>query len=124
MDAEILRMAYTGYATLRDQYQNKMDEIHGMLTGAAQEHEAPGMPRKRRKFSVATREKMAASQRARWSERNAAKVNTPKKKTTRTMSAAARKAISEFQKARWKMVKAKARKSAKPKTMTAGGSGQ
>ena len=71
--------------------------------------------RPKRRFSVATRAKMAAAQQARWAARKAgasrvAKPAAPVKKAKKQVSAAARARLSAAAKARWAKVKAAGKK--------------
>jgi hypothetical protein len=71
--------------------------------------------RPKRRFSAATRAKMAAAQQARWAARKAgasgkAKAPAPVKKAKKQVSAAARARLSAAAKARWAKVKAAGKK--------------
>jgi uncharacterized membrane protein YebE (DUF533 family) len=84
--------------------QNQLVRLLGSSAGAES-------PRRRRKFSAASRAKIAAGARARWAKvkgrKSAAK---PVRKARRKMSAAARAKIAAAARARWKKAKAAGRK--------------
>ena len=76
---------------------------------------APVGKRRKRRFSAATRAKMAASMKARWAARKAgasggAKAPAGAKKPKKRISAAARARLSAAAKARWAKVKAAGKK--------------
>lgn len=72
-DTELLRMAQVGCVTLRDHYQKYIDELEARINP---QHDAPGLPKARKRFSAATRAKMRASQQARWAAKKAKKPKT------------------------------------------------
>jgi len=77
MDQEILRMALVGFEAERERIVEKIGAIRGLLDGrdskrTAVEEAAP--VRKRRKFSAASRKRMATAQKKRWAELRKAKV--------------------------------------------------
>jgi hypothetical protein len=63
-------------------------------------------PKKRKKFSAATKRKIAASQKARWAKLKQIDVPQPVKQKKRQISAAGRKRIAAASKARWATAKA------------------
>ena len=92
-------------------------ELTGVLGVPAEPTVAPAPVAKRRKrrFSAATRAKMAAAQQARWAARKAgasgkAKPAVPVKKAKKQVSAAARAKLSAAAKAHWAKVKAAGKK--------------
>jgi hypothetical protein len=107
----IIEAAIKGYLAQKAEIDSQIAELKSMLDGGSKETAAmpseTGKPRK--KFSAATRRKMAAAQRARYaklrgeSEPTEAEVAKPKK---RKMSAAGRKPIAAAAKKRWKAIKA------------------
>ncbi len=107
---EILVAALAGFEAQKNQIDSKIAEVRSMLDGGSTGpaiSNATAKPRK--KFSAATRRKMAAAQRARYamlkqgSGPTQAMTATPKK---RKMSAAGRLAISLAAKKRWKAINA------------------
>src|SRR6266571_3287302 len=107
---EIIIAAIAGFEAQKDKLDSRIAEIRSMLDGGRTQATAPtetGRPRK--KFSAATRRKMAAAQRARFaklkkgSEPTQAVAAKPKKR--RKMSAAGRKRIAAAQRARWAKIK-------------------
>jgi hypothetical protein len=107
----IIEAAIKGYLAQKAEIDSQIAELKSMLDGGSKETAAmpseTGKPRK--KFSAATRRKMAAAQRARYSklrqgsEPTEAATTKPKK---RKMSAAGRKAISIATKKRWAAINA------------------
>src|SRR5215813_8935917 len=108
---EIMIAAIAGYEAQKNQIDSRIAELRSMLDGGST---APGVTksengRRKRRFSAASRRKMAAAQKARWqkleqgSEPTQAEAAKPKK---RKMSAAGRRAISLAAKKRWKAIKA------------------
>jgi hypothetical protein len=71
-------------------------------TGRRRAGRPPRAMRKRRAFSVATRARMAAAQRARWAKAKPIQAMKP----ARHMSKAARRKIAAAQRARWAKVRA------------------
>ena len=108
---QIIEAAIKGYLAQKSEIDSQIAELRSMLPGGrtspAVTPSETGRPRK--KFSAATRRKMAAAQRARYSklrqgsEPTEAATTKPKK---RKMSAAGRKAISIATKKRWAAIKA------------------
>jgi hypothetical protein len=99
----------------------RLTAINKVLGGEVSAVEsAPSATSKRggaRKFSAATKAKMAVAQKARWAKLkgNAAAITSAPPKKKRRMSAAGKAAIIAAQKARWAKVKAgKAAAQAKP----------
>ena len=108
---EILNAAIAGFEAQKNHIDSQIAEVRSMLdggsTGPAVTPSESGKP-KRKKFSAATRRKMAAAQRARFAKlkqgsKPDAQTAKPKK---RKMSAAGRRAISEATKKRWAAIKA------------------
>ena len=108
---EIITAAIAGFEAQKLSIDSQIAELRSLLdgqsTGPAVTPSATG--KRKRKFSAASRRKMAAAQKARWAGTKKSfeppQVAQPKKK--RKMSAAGRKAISEATKKRWAAVKAK-----------------
>ena len=107
---EIIVAAIAGFEAQKTVIDSQIAELRSMLDGRRTEPAASTATAKpRKKFSAATRRKMAASQRARYSalkqgsEPIQAETAKPKK---RKMSAAGRRAISLAAKKRWKAIKA------------------
>ena len=107
---DLLTAALAGYEAELDRIEGKMGEVRRMLGDRPNDGAAlSDGTRPKRRFSAASRRKMAAAQKARWAGTKKSseppQVAQPKKK--RKMSAAGRKAISEATKKRWAAVKAK-----------------
>jgi hypothetical protein len=109
---EIALAAIAGLELQKTQIDSQIAELRNVLDGGRLTSSA-AMPSdtskgKRKKFSLASRKKMAAAQRARYaklrgeSEPTEAAAAKPKRK----MSAAGRKAIATAAKKRWKAIKA------------------
>ncbi len=102
-------------AALRERIEALEEELTRIL-GVVEEPTAavaaePGLKKPRRRFTAATRAKMAAAMKARWAARKAAAALTPRaaaplKKVMRTISAAGRAKLAASARARWKKVKA------------------
>jgi hypothetical protein len=112
LTSQIIEAAIKGYEAQKAEIDSEIAELRSMLDGGSKE--AADTPSetgtgKRKKFSLASRKKMAAAQRARYarlrgdSEPPQAEVAKPKK---RKMSAAGRRAISIATKKRWAAIKA------------------
>ena len=107
---EIIIAAIAGFEAQRIHLDSQIAELRSMLTGESTESVATpsktGKPR--RKFSAASRRKMAAAQRARYAKLKQASEPTQEltAKPKRKMSAAGRKAISDATKKRWAAFKA------------------
>ena len=106
---EILNAAIAGFEAQKNHIDSQIAEVRSMLdggsTGSAVTPSESGKP-KRKKFSAASRRKMAAAQKARWAEIKKAESPQAAKPKKRKMSAAGRRAISEATKKRWKALKA------------------
>jgi len=108
---EIIAAAVEGYEAQKIRIDGKIAELRAWLTGGPAETAAtPEAPtRKRRKFSAASRRKMALAQKARWAKLQgesepSTQEAAPKKK--RKLSRAGRAAIIAATKARWDRVRA------------------
>ena len=109
---EIVIAAIAGFRAQQSQIESRISELQKMLDGhrsGTAETSETGQPQKKRKaFSAATRRKMAAAQRLRYSklkqgsEPTQASLTKPKRK----LSAQGRRAISLAAKKRWKAIKA------------------
>src|SRR6266481_2397870 len=106
---EIIIAAIAGFRAQKTEIDSQIAELQSMLDGRRIGPAAtPSEPGKRKRFSLASRRKMAAAQRARYaklrgdSEPTEAATTKPKRK----MSAAGRKAISAAAKKRWRAIKA------------------
>ena len=108
---EIITAAITGFEAQKAEIDSQIAELRSLLHGVGHSEPAASnaIGRPRKKFSDATRRKMAAAQRARYSklrqgsEQTQAEAAKPKK---RKMSAAGRRAISIATKKRWAAIKA------------------
>ena len=108
---QIIEAAIKGYEAQKAEIDSQIAELKSMLDGGSKETAA--MPSetgtgKRKKFSLASRRKMAAAQRARYAKLRGEAEPTEAATTKRKhkMSAAGRKAISAAAKKRWKAIKA------------------
>ena len=106
---EIALAAIAGFELQKSQIDSQIAELRSMLDGRRTASAVtPSESGKRKRFSLASRRKMAAAQRARYaklrgeSEPTEAATTKPKRK----MSAAGRRAISMAAKKRWKAIKA------------------
>jgi len=108
LSTELLTAALTGFEEKKRRLDSKINELRAILSGspakATATPEAPTGTRK--KFSAASRRKMALAQKARWAKiRGESEPSAPARsegaKPKRKMSAAGRKAISEATKNRW-----------------------
>jgi len=121
---EIITAAVAGFESQKARIDAQIAELRQMLSGHPVESAATTLEppiRKRKKFSAASRRKMAMAQKARWakikseSEQPSKATPEPPKPKRRKMSAAGRKAISEATKKRWALKRAKAEKTAPKK---------
>jgi hypothetical protein len=107
---EIILAAIAGFESQKVHIDSQIAELRSMLAGDRTELAvSPSESSKpRRKFSAASRRKMAAAQKARYAKLKQGSEPTPAvgAKPKRKMSAAGRKAISEATKKRWAAVKA------------------
>jgi len=108
---EILIAAIQGYESQKIRIDQQITELRAMLKGRpAKTVASEGPTPKRRKFSAATRRRMAEAQKARWAKiKGESKSSTPAKapaKAKRKISAAGRKAMAEASRKRWAAVKA------------------
>lgn len=92
-----------------DALKTELDGV-GLLGGGVQRpgDEISVSPKGRKRFSAASRRKMAAAQRARWAAKRGEEAGTaePARKKRKKMSKAAKAALSAAAKARWKKAKA------------------
>jgi hypothetical protein len=111
IDSELLQAALVGLERKREELAEQIARVRQMLGGRASSTDSAGPDmtaapaRKRRRFSPATRRRMAEAQRARWAAAKGAASPVPAKKSAapkkRRISAASRKAMSEATKKRW-----------------------
>ena len=107
---EIALAAIAGLELQKTQIDSQIAELRNVLDGRRTSPSAmpseTGRPRK--KFSAATRRKMAAAQRARYAKLNqdSEPTEAATKKPKRKMSAAGRRAISIATRKRWAAIKA------------------
>jgi hypothetical protein len=108
---EIITAAIEGFEGQKKRIDEQIAELRAMLSGepvetTADTPEVPA-PGKRKKFSAASRRKMALAQKKRWaaikgtSEKPEPATPEGPKAKRRKMSASARKAIGEATRARW-----------------------
>jgi len=113
---DILTAAILGFEQQKRQIDTKIGELRALLAGGSSEAAVTpeAAPRKRSKFSAATRRKMALAQKARWAkvrgESEPTQAAAPPTKPKRKVTAAARaKLVANLKKARAaKAAKAKA----------------
>ena len=119
---EILTAAILGFEQQKRQIDAQITDLRSMLSGGpAKAAATPGASTgKRKKFSAASRRKMAMAQRARWAAiRGESEPSTPEAaKPKRKLSAAGRKAISDATKKRWAAKRAAAKTATKPAAST------
>jgi hypothetical protein len=109
---EIIHAAILGFEEQKSGIDLRIAELRAMLPGGSTSGASEPTPATRKKFSAASRRKMALAQKARWAKikgRVAAPSESVKPKR-RKMSAAARKAIGDAQRKRWAVQKAGAKK--------------
>jgi len=109
LNKSIFEAALQGLIAQREKIDTQIAEVRQFLNG----NNTPGTSAattvegvsKKRKFSAASRRKMALAQKLRWAgikgESVTAEAVAPVKKKKRTMSAAGRKAIAEATRKRW-----------------------
>src|ERR1017187_3641106 len=86
-------------ADIQEKIQSLQNQLNELLGAEVSSPVEATVPRKKYKFSAASRAKMKAAQKARWAKiKGEAK---PVKKARKKLSAAVRKARSESMKARW-----------------------
>src|SRR5712672_907764 len=105
LTSQIIEAAIKGFQSQKLEIDSQIAELRSMLDGRrTSSADMPSETGKRKKFSLASRRKMAAAQRARYarlrgeSEPTEAATAKPKRK----MSAAGRRAIAAAAKKRWK----------------------
>jgi hypothetical protein len=111
---EIITAAITGFEAQKAEIDSQIAELRSLLHGGGHSEPAVSTPtgRPRKKFSAATRRKMAAAQRARYSklrqgsEPTQAASSKPAKRKRRKMSAAGKAAIAAAVKKRWAAIRA------------------
>ena len=111
---EIITAAIEGFEAQKRQIDTQIAELRGVLSGgpaaAATAPEAP--TRKRKRFSAASRRKMAMAQKARWAKiRGESEPSAPAKapKAKRRISVEGMKRIIAATKKRWRLQKAAAK---------------
>jgi hypothetical protein len=107
---EIILAAIAGFEVQKTHIDSQIAELRSMLdgygTGSAVTPSEAGK-RKRKRFSLASRRKMATAQKARWAAiKKTSEPPQAAKPKKRKMTAAGRKAISEATKKRWAAIKA------------------
>lgn len=122
---EIITAAIEGFEAQKQRIDGQIAELRSILTGDVIETAATpeGTPRKRGKFSDATRLRMKEAQQLRWARiKGEIAPSTPvtvPAKAKRQMSEAGRRAISEATRKRWAAVKAAKENGAAPATKKA-----
>ncbi|MFY9727203.1 MAG: hypothetical protein WB579_25385 [Bryobacteraceae bacterium] len=112
---EIITAAIEGFESQKKSINAQIAELRQMLDGHRPDVATELPTRKRKKFSAASRRKMALAQKARWakikgkSEPSAPATAKPAKKK-RKLSAAGKKAIQEALRKRWAAKRAEAAK--------------
>ena len=105
---EIILAAIAGFELQKVQIDSQIADLRSILTGDHTESTATpsATDKPKRKFSAATRRKMAASQKARYAKlKHGSEPTKETAKPKRKMSASARKRIGAAQKARWAAIK-------------------
>jgi hypothetical protein len=113
---EIISAAIDGLEEKRRRLEDQIGELRAMLPGVRRSYSPADNTEagsgKRKKFSAASRRKMAAAQKARWaklkaeSEPGQAAASTRAPKPKRKMSAKGRQAIAEATRKRWEAFRA------------------
>jgi hypothetical protein len=108
---EIIHAAIEGFESQKRQIDVQIAELRGMLDGNRPEPtaESEAGPLKRKKFSAASRRKMALAQKARWQKIKSGSEQAPAPQPSqrkRRMSKAGRARIIAATKARWARVRA------------------
>jgi hypothetical protein len=102
---EIITAAIDGFEAQKARIDAQIAELRSFLAGDVAEEvaTAPEAPAgKRKKFSAASRRKMAMAQKARWAKiKGESEPTAPAPRVKRKMSAAGKKAIAEAQRKRW-----------------------
>jgi hypothetical protein len=111
LTTEIITAAILGFEEQKRHIDTKMAELRAMLSGRPAESAArpEGTPRKRKRFSAASRRKMAMAQKARWAKlRSESEPAAPAKarKAKRQISEEGMKRIIAATKKRWRLQKA------------------
>src|SRR5712692_10067259 len=94
---------------LKEKIETLESEFNGIFGNSSEAPDAGVRRRGRRRFSLATRRRMAASQRARWGSKKRAATLKPARRRKRRMSPAARALLSKRAKQRWAKAKAAGR---------------
>ena len=103
---EIITAAIEGFESQKRQIDEQISELRSMLTGSAETATTPEAPApKRKKFSAASKRKMAEAQRLRWAkikgESETPAPAQPLRKAKRKLSPAAKaKLVANLRKAR------------------------
>ena len=114
---EIIEAAIEGLEAQKQQIDNRIAELRGMLNGASSQSTSADQSQRRRTMSATARERIAEAQRKRWaakkagSERAAAPSAT--KAAKRHISPAGRRRIIEATKKRWAAFRAAQKRAAK-----------
>ncbi|MGA2434470.1 MAG: hypothetical protein ABSG25_04215 [Bryobacteraceae bacterium] len=115
---EVITAAILGFEEQKRHIDSRISELKAMLSGGPAEPAATpeAAPRKRKKFSAATRRKMKEAQQRRWAkikgeaESSAPAARPAPSKPKRKLSAAGRAAIIAATKKRWALQRAEAAK--------------
>jgi hypothetical protein len=112
LTTEIIKAAILGFEEQKRRISAQIAELRAMMPGGNTNGATRSEPtaRRRKKFSAASRRKMALAQKARWAKiKGESEVAAPSesvKPKRRKMSAAARIAIGDAQRKRWTVQKA------------------
>jgi hypothetical protein len=113
LSPEIITAAIAGFESQKLRIDSQIAELRSLLNGGYNEavvSPSETTERKRKRFTAASRRKMAMAQKARWAaikqKSGPQPVPSEARKPKRKLSAAGRKAISEATKRRWAAVKA------------------
>jgi hypothetical protein len=112
LTTEIISAAIDGFEAQKRRIDEQIGELRAMLTGSTETAATPEATRgKRKKFSAASRRKMALAQKARWAKiKGEAEPQAPTPKPKRKLSAAAKAKLAA------NLKKARAAKAAKAKS--------
>ncbi len=113
---QIIEAAIRGYEAQQTELQREIDSLRSMLDGRPTSSAATPSDSgqgKRKRFSLASRRKMAAAQKARWAKlKGSEPTEAVSAKPKRKLSASAKKRIGAAVRKRWALKKAAAKKAA------------
>jgi hypothetical protein len=105
LNQKVIAAAIEGFELQKVELDAQIATLRALLP-SGQPLQAPTVAPARRRFTDATRKRMAAAQQKRWDAYNEAKAEAPPAKKKRTLSAAGRRNIIAALKRRWAAQKA------------------